>query len=332
MTDIKINFIFTRRDGFMKTITGIYCFFLLIMWSPLSGKVQPDSCFIQPFEQNFSVRINLSKPFLFLSQSNASVVTGYCPNNPFKGGIGVAIKNTLINFSIGQEFNFLRDKQRGKTEAFDLQIHHYGRAFVFDFSFQQYKGFYTEDDKSKLIQLYPDLKITQYGVHGQYVLNHKRFSYKAAFPQSEKQVNSAGSVLLGGCIYFANLESDSSFRIQGGRTFHNFQFGINGGYTHTWVLNPHWFVNASIMAGVNIGNEKIRHFGKRKIEVYPSGFPRIALGYNHENWAFVASALANIIYLSTQHANWSSLHSGTIQFSYIRRFYFSRKPFCIRSK
>lgn len=308
----------------------LFCF-LTIVWPLLLLAQQEESLYIRSFRQNVAVSVNLGKPYLAFTQKTPSGSYNYQPNNPVKGGIGIAIRNTLINFNLGQEFNFLRDKKRGKTKAFDLQMHHYGGSYVVDLYIQKYRGFYTENEADEVTGLYPDLEIRQYGLHGQYVFNHKKFSYKAAFPQSEIQLRSAGSALLGGCVYYTEMTADSAFIKNGSRALQNFQFGVNGGYVHTWVLDNHWFINASILVGVNVGNEKIRDFGRRRLEVYPFSFPRIAVGYNRDRWAVGLTGLTSITFLSTGHRRSTNLFSGKIQISFIRRFQVSRKPFRIRN-
>lgn len=133
------------------------------------------------------------------------------PNNPPNIGLGFSMNNTIVNVSYGQGFNFMRDKEKGKTKALDLQIHNYGKKFTFDVFIQRYRGFYAEDESGNVLALYPDLKIRQYGAYGQYIFNNKKFSYRAAFNQNEKQLKSAGSFLIGGGVYFSKIESDSSF-------------------------------------------------------------------------------------------------------------------------
>lgn len=311
---------------------GRYGYLLLLELLTLSSFAQDQPAYIQSFDQNLSGRLKFSMPFLTLNRHTANGTFRFKPNNPLRIGVGLALKNTLIDFTLGSKFNFLRDKKKGKTESFDLQVHHYGSRFVLDFTVQKYRGFYTEDRPGKNIGLYPDLKILQYGLHGQYIFNHRRFSYKAAFIQSEQQIRQAGTALIGGCIYFTEMEPDSSFREEMGNRFNNFQFGINGGYAYTWVLGAHWFISASLSLGINLGNEDIRHFTKRKIEVYPAAFQRVAIGYNRDNWSIGFNSVHNLTFLSSSFHKGSSLYSGKIQLTYIRRFYFSRKPFRIRSQ
>ena len=280
---------------------------------------QVDSSYIKTFDHVLSVRFFISKEMLFLNQENSNESKTYMPNNPPKLGAGMSLNNTILSFSYGYGFDFMRDKELGKTRSFDFQLHNYGRKFVFDLFIQRYKGFYMEDDKNN-ITLCPDLKIHQYGLYGQYVFNNKKYSYKAAFVQNERQLKSTGSFLIGGGIYFTNIESDSSFVYMGKNSLDNFQFGLSGGYTYTWVLGRYWDISASTTVGINFGSEKINSFGKQRLEVYPTVFPRFSAGYKHDSWAIGFSYVGNIVFSSVSDELNMGTYSGNFQISFVKHF------------
>jgi hypothetical protein len=255
---------------------------------------------------------------LMLNVESGGIEKSYIPNNPPNIGLGITIKNTIIGFSYGYGADFMRDKKYGKTKSLDFQIHNYGQKIALDLFIQQYKGFY--DDEHGGLDLYPDLDIHQYGLSGQYVLNNKRFSYKAAFDQNEKQLKSAGSILAGAGVYLTKITSDSSFVYNGKNTFDNFQFGISAGYAYTWVLGRHWTINASGTVGINFGSEKVSSFGKQKPEVYPTVFPRLSAGYDRDSWALGFSYVGNVTFPSLSDDSSITILSGAVQFSYTKRF------------
>ncbi|RKS18428.1 uncharacterized protein DUF4421 [Flavobacterium endophyticum] len=306
----------------------------LVFMMPCSCSGQRDSTYIKPYEHKFSVRTYLAKNFLSMEQQTGTEESKrFMPNNPPNIGLGFSLNNTIVNVSYGQGFNFMREKDKGKTKAFDLQIHNYGKKFIIDVFIQKYRGFYTADDDGNNIELYPDLKIQQYGAYGQYVFNNKKFSYKAAFNQSEKQLKSAGSFLIGGGVYFTKIESDSSFVHKEKNSLRNFQFGVSGGYAYLWAINNKWFASASTTVGINVGSERLNTFGKRKIEAYPTLFPRIAVGYNKEDWSIGLSYVSNAIFSAFSDNKNSNvgLYSGNFKLSYILRldsfdFFGKKKP------
>ncbi len=268
-----------------------------------------------------SVRTFLAKKFLFLTQEfKDGKEKIYMPNNPFEIGLGLSVNNTVLSFGYGYGFDFLRDKKYGKTRSFDFQFHNYGRKYAFDIFFQKYKGFYMEEDKVDGFILCPDLRIDKYGLYGEYVFNGKKFSYRAAFDQTEKQLRSAGSLIVGGGVYYTDIKSDTSFIFNDKNKLKNFQFGVSAGYAYTWVASRRYYLSGSASVGVNFGNETIERIGKDKLEVYPSVIARISTGYNHTKWSVGFSYIQNFIFPSFSDDANIGLNSGHFQLTYIRRF------------
>ncbi|WP_428229747.1 DUF4421 family protein [Flavobacterium sp.] len=312
----------------MKLHFTLLFFFIL----PCFCIAQIDTTYIKPFDNKLSVSSYLSMKFISMEQEVNGHLKSFMPNSPMSLGLGVSINNTIINLSYGYSLGFLKDDEKGKTKALDFQIHNYGRKFIIDLFVQKYRGFYTADNNDKNIELYPDLNIQQYGAFGQYVFNNKKFSYKAAFNQNERQLKSAGSFLLGGGIYFTKIGSDSSFVHKSRNSLRNFQFGVSGGYAYTWAISKRWFASGSATVGANFGSERITNFGKQKIEIYPTFFPRTAIGYNKEKWSLGLSYVNNLIFSSFSDTNNNniSLSSGNFQIAYIWRFdstpFWGKKP------
>lgn len=241
----------------------------------------------------------------------------YTPNNPPNIGLGFSIKNTIIDFSYGYGADFLRNRDKGKTTSFDFQLHSYGQKITFDLFVQRYHGFYNDEEKE--IELYPDLKVYQYGIYGQYIFNNKKFSYKAAFNQSEKQLRSAGSFLIGFGGYKTNITSDSSFVYNEKHSLDNFQFGVSGGYAYTWVVARFWTLSASGTVGLNVGCEKLKDFGKQGLDVYPTFFPRASVAYNRERWALGLTYVGNEVFPSVSKGSSINLRSGVVQLTFTKR-------------
>lgn len=286
----------------------------------LAIQAQVDSSYVGFFKQKISIRPYLIEQFTALShESDKEGETMYKPNSPYGIGLGVTYKKISLSGSYG--FDFMRDKKKGKTKSLDLQYHHYGRKVVFDIFFQNYKGLFTnKDEKDGIYTQYPDVQLIQYGVFAQYIFNGDRFSYRAAFDQDEIQLKSTGSFLLGGGIYYNKAKSDSSLVFVDERQLNNFQFGVSAGYAYTWVINKRVFISGSLAIGVNIGAESIDRFGRERLEVYPTIFPRISAGYNHDNWSLGLYILNNRVYVSYSGVSKLSFDTGAIQLSYIRRF------------
>lgn len=299
----------------------IYIVILLIFTFSNYGHTRPDSLYIEPFSQKFAVQAYTEKNLLILNDEyTESYNRTYSSNNPMNLGLGLTINNTIISVGYGYGFDFMRDKSKGKTKSFDFQLHNFGQKYTFDIYIQKYKGFYMEEDKNRdQFILCPDLQIIRYGINTQYVFNNKKFSYKAAFNQSEKQLKSAGSFLVGIGAYYTIIESDSSLVINDKSRFKNFQFGISGGYAYNWVINKRYFISGSITTGINVGNESIDRIGKDKLEVYPIIVPRFATGYNTDKWSIGVSFHGNITFPALSDERNISIMSGNVQLKYIRR-------------
>ena len=298
---------------------------LMAILLPLTCLSQIDSTYIGFYEKRLGISTYVSRDFVFVSQQTEDRdELVYIPNNPAKIGAGFSVNNSSLSFSYGYGFDFFRSKERGKTTSFDFQYHNYGRKFVFDAYVQQYEGFYSEDENGKTATVYSDMEIEQYIGHGIYVFNNKKYSYRAAFNQSEKQLKSAGSFLLGGGAYYTHIKSDSSFIYNDKSSFRRFQFGVSAGYAYTWVLGRYWLISASGTAGVNLGQRNIFDFGN-KLEVYPSVFPRFSAAYSHKSWVISFSAVSNILFNVSSENNSISVSSGSVQMSFRKRFELPRK-------
>ncbi len=298
-----------------KSISKYVTIFIFTVLFWYRGIAQVDSTYIIPFEQELSMGIYSYYQYTMLTHEisdKKSIV--YKPNSPMGMGLSVAYKS--FSLSGGMSFDFMRDKKRGKTKAIDFQYHYYGRRFIIDLFLQNYKGFYTDDDK--VLLMYPDIRLTQYGLYGQYVFNHKKFSYQAAFNQSEQQLKSAGSFQLGGGFYYNRVSSDSSLVMYGKNDLNNYQISISGGYAYAWVIKKRYLISAGMSFGLNFGIENTRD--SKKVEVSPSMFPRISAGYNGKNWSLGLSFVMNRMYVAHNDELKMFFDTGYAQIAFIKRF------------
>ncbi|MDL2264878.1 DUF4421 domain-containing protein [Parabacteroides sp. OttesenSCG-928-G21] len=294
----------------------IILFFLLL---PVMVSGQSDSSYVRAFDQEFSIRALVYRKFTAIEHEiskNESVT--YEPNTPIGIGFGITYKEFSLTGGIA--FDFLRDKNLGKTRSLDFQYHYYGERFLADVFFQQYKGYYVlKEDDPLQVDLYPDISVTQYGFLGHYVFNHKKFSYPAAFYQTKRQLKSAGSFQVGGGFYYNRLSADSSLVINTDNRHSNYQININGGYAHTFVIKRDFFVSFGLSAGISLGAASLNGFFKN-IEVSPSLLPRFSAGYNAEKWSLGVNFVINRIYIS--HNNDMDLYfdTGRMNLCFIKRF------------
>ncbi|MHA3789964.1 DUF4421 family protein [Flavobacterium hauense] len=273
------------------------------------GQSVVDTTYIGQYPHKMMVKAYISRSGIEIEHNKK----GYSPNNPTRLGIGFSLKNTVVNLSSSFGI-FPVEKDLGKTRSVDFQIHNYGRKFLIDLFYQKYKGFYNDDDN---VMLYPDTSAQQIGGELTYVFNHDRFSTKAALEQTEKQLRSAGSFLVGGGAYHYKLRLEDAFGAQK-NSINNFQLGVSAGYGYTWVINKYWLLSGMATAGINMGNE-VDVLEDGKIKLYPTAFARGGAGYHKDDWGIGMSFIVNnkLVYYTSDSF---SLTSVNLQITYIKHF------------
>lgn len=302
-----------------------YFLFILLSLFAVEVSAQIDSTYIGPLNHDFSVRtyfVNKITGFSVQTGNDDVPDREFRINAPAAIGVGAAWKS--YSFSFSQGFNSLRNKDKGKTSSLEFQYHGYKRKFAYDILLQQHKGVYLENRNSDATyQIYPDVRLSMYGGSFLWVFNNKKFSYKAAFNQSERQIKSAGSFQLGGSVYYSTVRSDSTELFDNGqKSYKNLQFGVTGGYAYTWVLSRRWFLTASGAAGLNLGSNHPNRFFEETLKVYPSFNGRFAAGYNIRSWSFGASVHLNKIYILFGEKKKESLSMNDLnmQVAIVKRF------------
>lgn len=285
-------------------------FFMCYIFATHNSFAQVDSDYICDFDQEFAAKFFVSQRYITLvDEFSSERGLVYAPNTPLGIGVGLSWKGMGISFRYG--FDFLRgDVSRGETKSFDFQYHYYDRKMIYDFIWQNYKGFYIENNNNNYT-LFPNLGLSKLGLFGQYVLKGNQFSYRAVFDQSERQLQSIGSFLLGGSIHYARVRFNKSFEIDKSV----YQFGPNIGYAYTWVFKKDYFISGSLTTGITAG------FGDsdNKVDINPILLYKFASGYNSETWSVNFSFIVNKVYVSHVEER-INLNSGDFQVGFIKRF------------
>lgn len=271
-----------------------------------------DAAFIQPNPKNYSVR-----PYVFVNilditvNDEAQHETTYIPNNPFN--IGASISHS--EFPIAIDFSYsLQDKEeenRLRTQALDFQINQYGRFYVADLFLKHYKGLYIDDESLSQSEAdCPDISVVEIGILAQYIFSPNRFSYQAAFNQSERQIRSAGSFILGVGLNYFRISSDSSFVFKGESSMAIRQVGLHAGYAYNWVIFNNWLLSASLNAGMNLSENNLS----------PTVITRNSIFYNETQWSLGFSFLLNTISLEHPNESVIELTMGRFELAIVRRF------------
>ena len=220
-----------------------------------------DTSYYKSYRRSLTARAYLSRKYNVLSfdppESFPNLFT--IPIPVLNLGIGATYHAFTLNIGIGiSKFN--PQEIKGKTRYLDLQGHFYARKWNIDLLGEFYRGYYLTPKgmaapPGESYYKRKDLGLNLIGVAFYRSLNDRRFSYQAGLLQNEWQKKSAGSVLVGGEIYYGAIHGDSllvpsnwirTIRSSGIDKFHFFDFGPGIGYAYTLVIQEHFFMLGSV--------------------------------------------------------------------------------------
>lgn len=117
---------------------------------------------------------------------------------------------TAYGLTVGASFRSTEDldPQYGTTKFSDYQIGYDNHKWGIDATYQVYKGFYTTDTAQT--QLFPDLRLQQYGLLGRYALEESDFSVGALMTQADEITKTSGKYYVVGGLRQHVLENDIS--------------------------------------------------------------------------------------------------------------------------
>lgn len=274
-------------------------------------------------------------------QRNDSVLR-YSPNGNFNLGAGFSYKWLGIGAAFNIGFVNNDDALKGETSSLDLQVDLYSKRYFFNGNFQYYSGyywqnpedFYPEWDGEDSLVVRPDISTVTLGVNGVYVFNHERFSFKAAYQYNERQIKSAGSMLLGIRFSIYGVDADSSFVPShlheyfpksteiGGLS--SLSLGASFGYTHTFVLGKYVFINGLLMTGLNtqaIATHDINDEELESVSKISTNFTfRMAIGVNKPKVYYGMNFTGDSFLIRNPNATELSYSYGKFRIYYGRRF------------
>jgi len=245
-----------------------------------------------------------------LPSSNDGQDIKYKPNTLLTMGLGVTYNNLTLNLAYGFDFLNKSNDDKGKTKSIDLQAHFFPRKWALDLIAIRHKGLYLEKDDytpddPNSYYYRPDVQQLFIGFSGYKVMNPERFSFNAAMMQNEWQKKSAGSLLLGGLIYYGQIKGDSSLipaKVQdafpqaaGIDDIHSLSVGIGVGYVYTVVIAKHFYITGSAIGNINANFSTVKNMDdkKNKTSVNPSMIYKAAMGYNSDSWDISANWAAS---------------------------------------
>jgi len=301
-----------KYNIFLFALSIIFCNALIIPSFVKAQKLPDhDTTYYVTYPGTIVGRFYFSKKYatFILPATNDGQNLEYKANTLRNMGIGATYNNLTIN--IGYGFGFLNNGEgKGKTKSFDLQAHLYPHKWAVDVIAIRHKGVYSESqsyphDGSDNYYYRPDIQQLFIGFSGYRVLNSKRFSFNAAMTQNEWQKKSAGTLMIGGLVYYGQIKGDSSLvpkqlessfpQASGIDNVSSFSIGIGGGYAYTLVVAKYFYLTGSLIANLNADFSAVENMNdkKNKTVVKPSTIYKAAIGYNSNSWNISANWAAN---------------------------------------
>lgn len=296
----------------------------------------------------FAYGITKSSSFEFIDNEQNKRIR-YDPNENLNFGLGFNYK--WMGFSAAFNFGAINndDDIYGKTKhPFTLQLDIFPKGWLLNVYLQTYQGYYwsnPEDFNSHFnlawnandsLLIRPDMSTVSFGISGFYAFNKNKFSYLAAYANTEQQKKSAGSFLLGGAfsLYGINAEDPilpeqlehlypNSYTIN---KLNSTLFGLLAGYSYTLVIKKHFYANAAILVGLNYQKVSTYNLNDNTTpgaifhKASTNSVTRFSMGYSKARYYFgIYASAAN--YLLQSNDQVSFLHTDSkFRFFYGRRF------------
>lgn len=197
-------------------------------------------------------------------------------NNPVQYGLGINLGWLSGEFTFTVPGVSVADPQKGETDSRNYGLGITGRRLIGRAFFNSSKGFFPEqaalaDSTWQPGQPYPvrpDIHSNTFLASANYALSRKRrYSFKAALYQTERQQRSAGTFLAGGTVWINDIRSSEPFvpseasaSFVGNTTFDRVRRTVVGatiGYTHTFAIFRKAFFSATVVPGVSAQQQRI---------------------------------------------------------------------------
>lgn len=303
-------------------------------WGPVDS-FPHDPKYYRTYSGFLAGRVYMSRRYNNLRMSDNANQVGsfrYTPNSPINLGIGATYNWLTIN--IGYAFKFLNPgrEEQGETKSIDFQSFIYGRRAILDLFAQFYKGFYIDPSQlpgATAPYIKPDLTTGQLGFGYLYMTNWKRFSARAAMLQSERQLKSAGTWLIGLNSSYMGAKTDSSMipdvpgfeKLPSLHRVKSFEIGPSFGYAYNYVFLKRFFAMGMATGHLNLNYSKeYTNDGQNtRFTLGPNLSFKFAAGYSQPQWS--AAITWTEYWPNFRTDNYSFLaRNGIFRLSWVYRF------------
>lgn len=304
-----------------------------------------DTSYIESYYHDLTLGLSIPQKFANLSiKDEASGSTlRYTPNTKISIGIKASYKWLDISLGINIPETTKEKLKYGESKKIDVQLNTYLKFMSIDAYVQSYRGLYLEnmdeyfqlfDDDNNKYYRRKDIQFTNIGLSTKYVLNNKKFSYKAPFSYSQVQKKRAGSFLFGAFLFRNSVSSDSSLVPYFARTHFgqasmftdivSYNIGLTAGYIYTFVIEKYFFIALEIVPGFGIQTIKAIDENNALV-IDKSGFgmntiSRFSLGYSKKRLYASFTGIYGLNNLINKDKNSINFGYGTTRFTIGYRF------------
>lgn len=215
-----------------------------------------------------------------------------------KNTIGGAV--SYRGLSLGFAINPAKLAGRNKDNEFTLST--YGNRMGADLVYTSSKTFSgTLENAGKTYDIEAGkVSMDVLQVNAYYAFSHRRFSFPAAFSQSQVQKRSHGSWLLGMSAFAGRIRTDAEI-MPGtpGTRLSAISVGVGGGYAYNFVIKSKWLLHISAVPHIVVYSRnrlKVDDVRQRAPFKFPSliNVGRMAVVRNFKNSFLGASAVVNL--------------------------------------
>ncbi|MGZ4118627.1 MAG: DUF4421 family protein [Bacteroidia bacterium] len=231
-----------------------------------------DTTYIQDFHDMLNVKAVAVKRFnkFSITDNISQNKLEYEINNSLNMGLDFSFKS--IGFGI--EYNppgiNKDDNIYGKTTQFALSTGGNTRRFIYDAYYRYNEGFHTSsaykipnDSAGRSAYIYRhDIVNYNAGFNLLYIFNNKRFSSSAPYSFTQRQIKSAGSLLVGTYALLYGITADSVIFPDSLKKYFkpevqfknasSYTWGVSCGYTYTFIFGKYWYVNIATVPGISV--------------------------------------------------------------------------------
>lgn len=314
-----------------------------------------DSSYVKSYRSGLVIRGLVNSKFnsITIRSKNSSDQVAYRPNVGITVGGGFNYKWLGLNLSFPIPSSGKNNGKYGTSTGFDLQAYIFMRKFMGNFFLERYIGYYVDasklrfpgslfiDDQEKVVTR-PDLRMSFASFEINYIQNNTKFSSRAPFQHTEKQLKSAGSWLFGGFANINTIRADSAiipdkiadtYKIKTNfDAITNYNIGASGGYIHTFVIKKVFY--ATLCGELGFGwlhselytryaaatldqDEENKKLKSNSLNTKVKAV--VAIGYNH-NVYFAGLSFTNTSFVIGREEVDMTLATGMFRFTLGRRF------------